>query len=103
MNVMKEREIDTLGKCQGGPSLISMKAAATIAVDQAMEDTSPDEYDEVVITKKMETVEAFSSCVIPMKVEKANTGKHINAMTQALEMWMALYCRVSPCKMHTLS
>ena len=49
-------------------------AAATIADDQAMEESGPDEYDEVVITKNMETVDAFSSCIILMKGEKAYTG-----------------------------
>ena len=31
-----------------------------------------------------ETVDAFSFCVIPVKVEKAYTGEHINVITQAL-------------------
>ena len=42
--------------------------------DQTMEESSPDGYDEVVITKNAETVDAFSSCVIPMKAEKAYMG-----------------------------
>ena len=33
----------------------------------------------------MVTVDAFSSCVIPVKVEKAYTGECINVMTQALQ------------------
>ena len=49
-----------------------------------MEESSPDEYDKVVITKNTETVDAFSSHVIPVKVEKAYKGEHINVMTQAL-------------------
>ena len=53
--------------------------------NQTMEESSPDEYDEVVITKNMDTVDAFSSCDIPVKVEKAYTGEHINVMTQALQ------------------
>ena len=52
--------------------------------NQGMEESSPGEYDEVVITKNMETVDAFYSHVIPMKPEKAYTGEHINVMTQAL-------------------
>ena len=73
-----------MGKCQGGPSLVSIKAAATMADNQAMEEFGPDEYDEVVVTKNMETVDALSSHVIPTKVEKDYTGEHINVMTQAL-------------------
>ena len=52
--------------------------------DQAMEESQLDEYDEVVIIKNMETVDAFSSHGIPIKAEKAYTGEHINVMTQAL-------------------
>ena len=52
--------------------------------DQAMEESGPDKYDKMVITKNTETVDAFSSHVIPMKVEKAYMGEHINIMTQAL-------------------
>ena len=53
--------------------------------DQTTEESGPDEYDEVVITKNTENVDAFSSHVIPMKAEKAYTGQHINVMTQALQ------------------
>ena len=50
-----------------------------------MEEPGSDEYNEVVITKNAETVDAFSSCIIPMKAEKAYMGKCINIMTQALQ------------------
>ena len=49
-----------------------------------MGESGHSEYDEVVLTKKMETVDAFSCHVIPMKAEKASTGEDINIMTQAL-------------------
>ena len=52
--------------------------------DQTMGESSPDEYDKVVITKNMETVDVFSSCVIHVKVEKAYMGEYINVMTQVL-------------------
>ena len=45
-----------------------------MADNQAMKESGPDEYDEVVVTKNMETVDAFSSHVIPMKAEKAYMG-----------------------------
>ena len=60
------------------------RAAATIADDQATEESALDEYDEVVITKNTETVDAFSSHVIAMNMKKAYTGEHINIMTQVL-------------------
>ena len=52
--------------------------------DQTMEGSGWDEYNEVVIKKNTETVDAFSSHVIPMKVEKAYMGEHINVITQML-------------------
>ena len=45
---------------------------------------SSDEYDEVVFIQNAETVEAFSSCVVQVIVERAHTCGHINVMTQVL-------------------
>ena len=67
--------------------------------NQTMEESGPDKYDEVVITKNTETVDAFSSHVIPTKAEKAYMGEYI----EHRELKMALYYRVSPFKMHTQS
>ena len=52
--------------------------------DKATEESGLHEYDEVVVTKNTETLDAFSSHVIPMKAEKTYTGECINIMTQAL-------------------
>ena len=55
--------------------LLSVKrAAATVEDNQVMEESSPDECNEVVITKNTETLDALSSHVIPMKAEKAYMG-----------------------------
>ena len=51
---------------------------------QAVGKSSPCEYNEVVVTKNMETIDVFSSQVIPMRPEKVYTGERINMMTQAL-------------------
>ena len=40
--------------------------------------------EEVMFTQNVETLEAFSSHVVPVKVEKAYTGGCINIMVQAL-------------------
>ena len=79
------------------------RAAATMVGNETAEDSSPNGYDEVVITKNIETIDAFSSCVIAIKTEKAYTGKCINVMTQVLWTKYGFYCRVPPFKMHTLS
>ena len=66
--------------------LLSMcRVAATVVEDQTSESADPIAYDEVVFTRNMETIEAFSSHVISMKVEKAYTGECINIMTHALQ------------------
>ena len=61
--------------------LLVWRATATVEDDQATEESGLGRYDEVVITKNTETVDAFSSCVIPMKAEKAYMGEYINVMT----------------------
>ena len=38
-----------------------------------------------MFTQDVETIEAFSSCMVAVKVEKAYSIGHINIMTQALE------------------
>ena len=44
------------------------------------------EYDEVVFMRNTETIDAFSSHVLPTKVKKAYMGECINIMTQALQI-----------------
>ena len=82
---MKEREIDALATPLANARVAHLlsvwRAAATVEDDQATEESGLDEYDEVVATRNTETVDAFSSHVIPMKVEKAYTGECINIMT----------------------
>ena len=51
---------------------------------QTAEKSSPSKYNEVVITKNVENIDAFSSHVIPMKMEMAYLGGRINVMTQVL-------------------
>ena len=42
--------------------------------------------DKVVYTRNTETIDAFSSHVLPTKVEKAYMDEHINIIMQALQM-----------------
>ena len=52
--------------------------------DGTVGECNPDNYDWVMITQNVETIEAFSSYVVPVKAEKAYTRGHINVMAQAL-------------------
>ena len=78
VNVMKEREIDALVmpwvNARVAHLLSVWKAAATMVNNQTLEGPRMEEYDEVVVTKNMETVDTFSSHVIPMKAEKGLHG-----------------------------
>ena len=88
VNVMKEREIDALAtpwvNAQMDHLLSVERATATGEVSQAVGKSSLSEYDKVVVTKNRETIDTFSSSVIPVKVEKVYTGERINVITQAL-------------------
>ena len=88
MNVMKEKEIDTLAMPWANARvahLLSMHQAAVLE-DQTSESANPNGYDEVAFMRNAETVEAFSSWVISIKAEKAYTGECINVMTLVLQM-----------------
>ena len=88
MNVMKEREIDALVMPWANARMVHLLsvhwATATVLEDQTLERANSNGYDEVVFMRNAETIEAFSSKVISVKVEKAYTGKHIHIMTQVL-------------------
>ena len=82
VNVMKEREIDALAtpwaNTQVAHLLSVQRATARVEDSQAVGKSSPSKYNEVVITKNMETIDAFSSHVIPMTAEKAYTGERMS-------------------------
>ena len=87
VNIIKEREIDALVMPWANAKvahLLSMhQATATVLRDQTLESANPNGYNEVVFTRNAEAIEAFSSKVISVKVEKAYTGECIKVMTQA--------------------
>ena len=86
---MKEREIDALvmpwANARMAHLLSVCRAVATVVGDETTESANLNGYDEVVITRNTETIDAFSSHVIPIKVENAYIEEHINVMTQALQ------------------
>ena len=43
------------------------------------------DYDPLMYTKKVETIEPFSSHIVPVKTGKAYVGECVNAMIQALQ------------------
>ena len=57
---------------------------AVKAGDGTTEESDSDNYDQVMFTQNVETIEAFSSCIVLVKAEKAYTRGCINIMAQAL-------------------
>ena len=88
VNIMKERAIDALAMPWANarvhfPSVC--RARTMVVEDETAETASSNGYDEVVFIRNMETIDAFSSHVLPSKAEKAYMGEHINMMTQVLQ------------------
>ena len=52
--------------------------------DEFAEESSSDDYEEVVFTQNVETIEAFSSNVVQVRTKRAHTSGHINIINQAL-------------------
>ena len=52
--------------------------------DGLKEELDPDSYDQLMYTQNVETIELFSSHVMPVKAGSAHTGECINITVQAL-------------------
>ena len=88
INMMREAEMDALAMLWA-----NARAAHLLAVQRMMpvevgngqeEGYDTDKDSPLMYTKKAETLEPFSSHVIPMKTTKAYLGEHLNVMVQAL-------------------
>ena len=64
--------------------LLVHRMTAVKVGDKFVEEPSSDDYDEVVFTQNVETIEAFSSHAVQVRAERAHTSGHINVMTQPL-------------------
>ena len=88
INVMNKKEIDALAMPWVNARvahLLSVCRMTAIKVgDEFMEEPSSDDYDKVVFIWNVETIEAFSSCMVQVRAERAHTSGHINIMTQVL-------------------
>ena len=59
--------------------------AAVKVGDKIAEESSSDDYEEVVFTWNAETIEAFSSHMVLVRAERGHTTGHLNIMTQTLQ------------------
>ena len=66
--------------------LLSVCRMTTVEVgDGLKKELGPDSYDQLMYIPNAETIEPFSSCVMPVKAGRAYTGECINIMVQALQ------------------
>ena len=88
INMMKEAEVDALVMPWANARvahLLSVHRMMTMEEgDGLKEELDPDGYDQLMYTQNAETIEPFSSHIMPVKAGRAHTGKHINIMVQAL-------------------
>ena len=89
INVMKEKEIDALVmpwvNARVAHFLSVCKMTAIKVGEGIVEESSSDDYDQVMFTQNVETIEAFSSHMVLVTVKKAYTRGCINVMAQALQ------------------
>ena len=65
--------------------LLSMHRMTTIGVDNDQEEEFVvNDYNSLMYTQKVETIEPFSSHIVSVKTGKAYVGECINIMVQAL-------------------
>ena len=87
VNVMKEAEIDTLAmpwvNARVAHLLPVCRMMAIKVGDDTAEESSSDDYDQVLFTQNVETIDAFSSHMVPVKVGRAYTRECINIMVEA--------------------
>ena len=109
VNVMKEKEIDALAmswvNARVAHLLLVCRMTAVKVGDGTAEECSPDDYDQVMFTQNVETIEAFSS-------HMCNAGESRKGLywKDVLTSWprpyglkMAPCCRASPYKTCTQS
>ena len=88
INVMKEAEIDALAMPWANARVAHLLSVCRMMAmevgDGIAEESSSDNYDQVMFTQNVETIEAFSSHVVLVKAGRAYTGECINIMVQVL-------------------
>ena len=82
--MLKEAEIDALATPWANARVVHLLLVhrmLTMEVgDGLKEEPNPDGYEQVMFTQNVETIEPFSSHMVPVKVARAYTGEHINVI-----------------------
>ena len=89
VNVMREVEMDALAmpwaKARAAHLLAVHRMMPMEVGDDRKEKFDSNDNDLLMYTQTAETLEPFSSHIIPVKSGKAYLGEHINVMIQALQ------------------
>ena len=88
INVMKEAEVDALAMPWANARVVHLllihRMVPVGVGDGQKEEVGTNGYDQLMYTQNMETIEPFSSHIVPVKAGRAYMGEHINIMVQAL-------------------
>ena len=88
VNVMREVEMDALATPWVNARvahLLAVHRMTTFGIGNGLEEKfDANDYDSLLYTQKVETIEPFSSHIVPVKTGKAYVGECINIMVQAL-------------------
>ena len=86
---MKEAEADALVMLWANARVVHLLSVCRIVSvqvgDGQKEEVGTNGYDYLMYTQNAETIEPFSSCIMPVKAGRAYMGEHINIMVQALQ------------------
>ena len=75
-----------MGKCKGSNLLATRRMTPVEVGDDQEGRHDTDQDGPLMYTLKVETLEPFSSHVIPVKTTEAYLGEHLNVMVQALHV-----------------
>ena len=89
VNVMREAEMDALvtpwANARSAHLLVGHRMMPMKVGDGQEEKFAMNDDDHLMYTQKAETIEPFSSHIVPVKTGRAYVGEHINVMVQALQ------------------
>ena len=89
VSVMREVEMDALvmpWENARVAHLLSVCRMTPMEVGDGQEEKiDMNDDDQLMYTQKVETIEPFSSHIVPVKTGRAYVGEHINVMVQALQ------------------
>ena len=88
VNVMKEAEMDALAtpwaNARVAHLLLVCRMLPMEVGDGLKEKFDMNDDDQLMYTQNVETIEPFSSQIVPVKTGRVYVGQHINVMVQAL-------------------